>query len=151
MLASTMKISKHKQPPHTTNPKKADSHAILSRNPPPTWPRSQDPTVRSAPTTTPTGGRTRKQSMFHPEKPSPHAAHHNSRRSSDDTTPPPHPPKEAPARCVEKGLLRKEVIQPHLPVRLPCYDLVLITSPTFDDSLPKGLGRRLRVLPTFMT
>ena len=48
-------------------------------------------------------------------------------------------------------LLRKEVIQPHLPVRLPCYDLVLITSPTFDSSLPKGLGHRLRVLPTFMT
>ena len=35
------------------------------------------------------------------------------------------------------GLLRKEVIQPHLPVRLPCYDLVLITSPTFDGSLQK--------------
>ena len=34
-------------------------------------------------------------------------------------------------------LLRKEVIQPHLPVRLPCYDLVLITSPTFDGSLQK--------------
>ena len=32
-------------------------------------------------------------------------------------------------------LLRKEVIQPHLPVRLPCYDLVLITDPTFDSSL----------------
>ena len=32
-------------------------------------------------------------------------------------------------------LLRKEVIQPHLPVRLPCYDLVLITNPTFDGSL----------------
>ena len=48
-------------------------------------------------------------------------------------------------------LLRKEVIQPHLPVRLPCYDLVLITSPTFDDSLHKWLGHRLRVLPTFMT
>ena len=32
-------------------------------------------------------------------------------------------------------LLRKEVIQPHLPVRLPCYDLVLITDPTFDGSL----------------
>ena len=27
-------------------------------------------------------------------------------------------------------LLRKEVIQPHLPVRLPCYDLVPITDPT---------------------
>ena len=37
-----------------------------------------------------------------------------------------------------KWLLRKEVIQPHLPVRLPCYDLVLIASPTFDGSLHKG-------------
>ena len=34
-------------------------------------------------------------------------------------------------------LLRKEVIQPHLPVRLPCYDLVPIASPTFDGSLQK--------------
>ncbi len=33
-------------------------------------------------------------------------------------------------------LLRKEVIQPHLPVRLPCYDFVPIASPTFDHSLP---------------
>ena len=48
-------------------------------------------------------------------------------------------------------LLRKEVIQPHLPVRLPCYDLVLITDPTFDGSLLYRLGHRLRVLPTFMT
>ena len=48
-------------------------------------------------------------------------------------------------------LLRKEVIQPHLPVRLPCYDLVLITDPTFDSSLPYGLGHWLRVLPTFVT
>jgi hypothetical protein len=36
-------------------------------------------------------------------------------------------------RC-PRVLLRKEVIQPHLPVRLPCYDLVLITDPTFDSS-----------------
>ena len=35
-------------------------------------------------------------------------------------------------------LLRKEVIQPHLPVRLPCYDLVPIASPTFDGSPHKG-------------
>ena len=48
-------------------------------------------------------------------------------------------------------LLRKEVIQPHLPVRLPCYDFVPIADPTFDGSLPEGLGHRLRVLPTFMT
>ncbi len=35
-------------------------------------------------------------------------------------------------------LLRKEVIQPHLPVRLPCYDFVPIADPTFDSSLHKG-------------
>jgi hypothetical protein len=31
-------------------------------------------------------------------------------------------------------LLRKEVIQPHLPVRLPCYDFVPIADPTFGSS-----------------
>ena len=36
-------------------------------------------------------------------------------------------------------LLRKEVIQPHLPVRLPCYDFVPIADPTFDGSLPRGV------------
>ena len=36
-----------------------------------------------------------------------------------------------------RSLPRKEVIQPHLPVRLPCYDFTPITSPTFDGSLPK--------------
>ena len=45
-----------------------------------------------------------------------------------------HPDNEATAT----KLLRKEVIQPHLPVRLPCYDLVLIASPTLDGSLHKG-------------
>ena len=43
---------------------------------------------------------------------------------------------DTPKEC--QMLLRKEVIQPHLPVRLPCYDLVLITDPTFDGSLHKG-------------
>lgn len=47
-------------------------------------------------------------------------------------------------------LLRKEVIQPHLPVRLPCYDLVPIANPTFDSSLTR-IGHWLRVLPTFVT
>ena len=28
-------------------------------------------------------------------------------------------------------LLRKEVIQPHLPIRLPCYDFTPIINPTF--------------------
>ena len=32
-------------------------------------------------------------------------------------------------------LHRKEVIQPHLPIRLPCYDLTPIIEPTFDHCL----------------
>ena len=32
-------------------------------------------------------------------------------------------------------LLRKEVIQPHLPVRLPCYDFIPVIGLTFDASL----------------
>ena len=31
--------------------------------------------------------------------------------------------------------LRKEVIQPQLPLRLPCYDFVPVTSPTFGGCL----------------
>jgi hypothetical protein len=56
-----------------------------------------------------------------------------------------------PDRWCSVKLLRKEVIQPHLPVRLPCYDFVPIASPTFDRSPPCGLGHGLRVLPTFVT
>ena len=47
-----------------------------------------------------------------------------------------------------KALPRKEVIQPQLPLRLPCYDFTPVTSPTVDGSLPCGLGHRLRVLLT---
>src|SRR5438309_5143569 len=47
-------------------------------------------------------------------------------------------------------LLRKEVIQPHLPVRLPCYDFTPITDPTLGGSLPFGLGHRLRVKPALV-
>ena len=32
-------------------------------------------------------------------------------------------------------LLRKEVIQPHLPIRLPCYDFTPIIDSTFDCCL----------------
>jgi hypothetical protein len=42
---------------------------------------------------------------------------------------------------------RKEVFQPHLPVRLPCYDLALITSFTLNSSCD---GHCLQVSLTFM-
>ena len=52
--------------------------------------------------------------------------------------------------CLILMLLRKEVIHPHLPVRVPCYDFVPIADPTLDSSLT-SLSHWLRVLPTFMT
>ena len=33
------------------------------------------------------------------------------------------------------SFLRKEVIQPHLPIRLPCYDFTPVTGPALDGSL----------------
>ena len=50
-------------------------------------------------------------------------------------------------RSNSSDIPRKEVIQPQLPLRLPCYDFTPVTDPTFDGSLPEGLGHRLRVLP----
>ena len=51
-------------------------------------------------------------------------------------------------RSLWKPILpRKEVIQPHVPVRLPCYDFTPLALHTFDASLTR-LGRRLRVQTT---
>ena len=36
---------------------------------------------------------------------------------------------------ISSGLHRKEVIQPHLPIRLPCYDFTPIISSAFDGWL----------------
>jgi hypothetical protein len=47
-------------------------------------------------------------------------------------------------------LPRKEVIQPHLPVRLPCYDFTPVTDPTLDICPPCGLAQRLQVFPAPM-
>ena len=47
-------------------------------------------------------------------------------------------------------VLKKEVIQPHLPVGLPCYDFIPVISLTFGASSPCGLSQRLRAKPTPM-
>ncbi len=48
--------------------------------------------------------------------------------------------------CSESNFsLRKEVIQPHVPVRLPCYDLAPVISPAFGST-----KWRLQALPTPM-
>ena len=38
-------------------------------------------------------------------------------------------------------LLRKEVIQPQVPLRLPCYDFTPVTSHSLGICLPCGLAR----------
>gem|GEM_PF-6070386 len=57
--------------------------------------------------------------------------------------------------CVQHHIPRKEVIQPHLPVRLPCYDFTPITDPTLDACFSHAhqegeLAQRLQVSPTFV-
>ena len=42
---------------------------------------------------------------------------------------------ELPSIEVRSRSPRKEVIQAHLPVHLPCYDFVPVTNPTFDGAL----------------
>ena len=51
----------------------------------------------------------------------------------------------------DSHFLRKEVIQPQVPLRLPCYDFVPLTGHTFDASLSCELGQRLRVQQTQVT
>jgi hypothetical protein len=46
----------------------------------------------------------------------------------------PSPDLGVPPRRRGFSLPRKEVIQPQLPLRLPCYDFVPVTSPTFDSA-----------------
>ena len=104
-----------------------------------------------------------------PQQQSPHAQPHNEdaphqHTASGTHAPPSTAPPPAPTprtrrttrtngqRGTTTGLPRKEVIQPHLPVRLPCYDFVPIADPTFDHSpRTSRLGHGLRALPTFVT
>ena len=37
-------------------------------------------------------------------------------------------------KTLTSSVLRKEVIQPHLPIRLPCYDFTPVINPAFGSS-----------------
>ena len=43
-----------------------------------------------------------------------------------------------------ESLLRKEVIQPQVPLRLPCYDFTPVTDHSLGRCLPCGLAHALR-------
>ena len=51
---------------------------------------------------------------------------------SDDRS---HQRVREPPVVIATGIPRKEVIQPQLPLRLPCYDFTPIIDPTFDGCL----------------
>jgi hypothetical protein len=55
---------------------------------------------------------------------------------------------EATARFHQ--ILRKEVIQPQVPLRLPCYDFTPVADPTVIGCVPCGFAHRLKVEPTPM-
>ena len=65
-----------------------------------------------------------------------------------------HPPADiCLATSVTRPLapiLRKEVIQPQVPLRLPCYDFTPVADLTVVGYLPCGSAHRLQVKPTPM-
>jgi hypothetical protein len=62
----------------------------------------------------------------------------------------PHGPDRNPGEALSAMILRKEVIQPQVPLRLPCYDFTPVAEPTVVSCLPCGLAHCLRVNPTPM-
>jgi hypothetical protein len=163
MLASTVQFSTYNRPPTPPPPPNPAPTGGTSgtrtgrprhKKPPPArqpraGPLPQDPTACLRP----------------PPPPIPFPTHPKARRTGDRQTPaaelvsvPPSsttpntrgPPDRAAVTIRARlwtttttgrpVLLRKEVIQPHLPVRLPCYDFVPIADPAFDGSLPQGVG-----------
>lgn len=123
MLASTVQFSNNDQPPVT---------ACQSRPSPGPESEGSDTQVR-----------TLRHPTACPARPiRPHVPRRSSTsepsRSRRIVNVPPMSNRTRHSLVVGHMLLRKEVIQPHLPVRLPCYDFVPIASPTFDGSLHKG-------------
>ena len=57
-------------------------------------------------------------------------------------------PEASPGAFVT--ILRKEVIQPQVPLRLPCYDFTPVADPTVVSCLRCRLAHYLRVKPTPM-
>ena len=135
MLATTIQITNN--PPHTTHTNNTTTASWLRRQPPPTGggrshgvEREPDSVLESPPP--PNSSR---ETFYTQPKNAPTPTTHTRavntcrHKKTTNTT------QQATLHCSPlNGLPRKEVIQPHLPVRLPCYDFVPIANPTFDHS-----------------
>jgi len=155
MLASTVQFSTYDQTP-PTRPRRTRA--------PPKETRRYEKQDGPAETTVARSLRTQQRAYDRPPAPTPFPTPRKGRRTRSSSSCRPnwsafHPraPPQKPAAPHKRGavpswarlcttspktggevLLRKEVIQPHLPVRLPCYDFVPIADPAFDGSLHKG-------------
>ena len=163
MLATTIQITNNPpQPPQPHNEGRIPAEGPNPTHPPTKTgggpPPKEGATTphrsrrRHPPTGGATGvGREPDSAPVRPQQQSPHAQPHNedaphqhtaSRTHAPPSTAPPPAPTPRTKRTTRTngqaaprtGLPRKEVIQPHLPVRLPCYDFVPIADPTFDHS-----------------
>ena len=129
MLATTIQITNN--PPHTTHTSKT---GWLRRQPPPTGGRRSHGVERE-----PDSVLVRKKNFYAQPKKRTHTHHPHwavntcRHKKTNNTT-----QQATPLVPHKTGLPRKEVIQPHLPVRLPCYDFVPIANPTFDHSPRKN-------------
>ncbi len=127
MLASTMQISNN-NPTNTLDHHTGSLEQRENQNNQP--PQAADP---SGPNSVPDPIPHQRRAMSN--QPNQQEA---SQPAIDDSTSEHHHARQDIRPASGRVLLRKEVIQPHLPVRLPCYDFVPIASPTFDGSLHKG-------------
>jgi hypothetical protein len=152
MLASTMQHSTHNHTPTHQPPPHPPTHSRAPRDaldgPGQEQPEKTPTGVSSGPNSVPNPRNhkrlpTNHESivMFHPATPTKYRSRRGIKEKENQ---PLTTTNHTGRRCSRAGrphhtvrLLRKEVIQPHLPVRLPCYDFVPIASPTFDNSLPR--------------
>ena len=149
MLASTVQFSTYDQANHHhPQPKLRAPAAPDQKDQPPTPTRGRARSLRTQQRVS-TNPDQHTPSFHTPRKRGPYSSRSapDRRRRQNTDVPPRATHREtlahaaghhAPHKRARVELLRKEVIQPHLPVRLPCYDLVPITSPTFDGSPHKG-------------
>ena len=156
MLATTIQITNN--PPHTTHTNNTTVTGWLRGQPPPTQAADAHTVLNVNPTVclkaphhqTAAEKRFIPNPKTHPHPPphNPGSKHMQAQENNQHTNHTANMLHCSP----QNGLPRKEVIQPHLPVRLPCYDFVPIANPTFDHSpRTSRLGHGLRVLPTFVT
>ena len=152
MLASTIQFTTNPPTPTPHHPSnRQQKHGPGNQGALPQNPDSMPPPTHAGGTHHHPTGQQRACFLHHTQPTTPTAqnrrnqpAMHSNLRARHPSTgrPGPHWPRQDKQPKIRRrqtaphkhSILRKEVIQPHLPVRLPCYDFVPITSPTFDRS-----------------